>query len=100
MARDGIVANVVNMDKQGRICLGGFLRENVKVLSMEYSIDSNLVYIFSPENNNSFFLRPTVSVDLKNRIIIPVWMRKYLDSEKLGIAFEGDKLVLVPIYDS
>ncbi len=99
MTKDDMVANIVKMDKQGRICLGAFLRDDVKVLALEYAIDPNLVFIFAPNfKEDSFFCYPTVTVDSKKRIIIPSWMRTYLDTEMFGIAFSEDRLTLVPIY--
>ena len=100
VAREDLVATIVKLDKQGRINLGCFLRDGVDMLAIKYAIDANLIYIFPPENDdNAFFLYPTIKVDNKKRIIIPSWMRRYLDSQKFGIAFDKDKLVLIPFYD-
>ena len=101
-----LVVGIVELDKQGRVNLGKVILKNVERVKFAYDFDNGRIYIKACSKEDTkiggIFEWPTSKVDSGKRIIIPAWIRRLIEKDQTkhyGICFDGDYLVLTPVYD-
>ena len=92
-------SNGSNIDKQGRICLGKFVKPAMQVVVYATEESNELIYIAPFNETTSDPDLTGRKVDSKSRISLPVWLRGRATRVWIGRVEGSDELVLKLIRD-
>lgn len=89
----------MKLDKQRRLTIPYFFIERLKMNAKKYYFcDDNGKLYLVPEVTRNDKILAQVTMDIKNRIIIPVYLKCYIDSSKEVIVYEKDKKLWIENY--